>query len=75
MRKVRQVQHVRELKRLLPAGYKLQQAGGAGKISILNPQGEMVRLPNGVPLRIHSSPTDNRAHKNMVALLRQAGVI
>lgn len=77
----------REILRRLPKGYKIghlefpaddsnnQRRRKAGHHGVLiDPSGEVVRLPSGIPVQISGTPGSDRTIKNDLAGIRRAGV-
>ena len=63
----------RDLDKLgLPPGFRLEKQSGNGHFYVLDPEGEKLRLPNGMPCQVSYSPSDYRSRRHEAARIRKA---
>lgn len=56
----------------LPPGYTLGGGGRGGHLFVLDPDGQPLRKANGIPIKVCSTPSDNRSRANERATIRTA---
>lgn len=65
----------RSILKRLPKGYKIAYSTGrSSHPSLLDPDGVVVRLPGGLPVRFSGSPSDHNAINRALADIRRAGI-
>lgn len=64
----------KQLLKHLPEGYGFRSASDHSHYLLVDPEGRVVRAPDGRPVKCPNTPSDHRALKNDLRNVRQAGV-